>query len=143
MQPPDNTNRTKYFFHCVLFIELPSVSIVGGTAVKTVPVGGNLTLECQGTGIPQPSVRWDRIDGQLHDDIVIKDNKLYIVKAKASFGGTYRCSVENRVGSVQSQIVIFIQGNHCIHQLSSYESIGHLHDDVTSLPVQECFTTFP
>lgn len=85
--------------------------IVGGTSVKTVPVGGNLTLQCRGTGIPKPTIRWNRVDGELPDNVEEDDGALLIKEAQPSYGGTYRCTVSNRVGSVQSQVVIFIQGN--------------------------------
>ena len=38
----------------ISFSDLPSVVITGGTSVKTVSVGKNLTLECIANGTPQP-----------------------------------------------------------------------------------------
>ena len=97
-------------FHICLS-DLPHVTIAGGTSVKTVPVGGNLTLECIGTGIPQPHIQWSRIDGPLSDGLVVEGGFLIIKNARHSYGGAYKCEVTNRVGSVQSRVAIFVQGS--------------------------------
>lgn len=95
--------------------DLPHVTIRGGTSVKTVPVGGNLTLECIGTGSPQPRIRWSRIDGPLSEGLVIEGGFLIVQNARLSYGGAYKCEVTNRVGSVQSRVAVFVQGSSDIH----------------------------
>ena len=90
--------------------DIPSVSIVGGTAVKTVPVGGRLKLECQGSGIPSPTIQWSRLQGPIPPGIMVDGGLLFITNARLSHGGFYRCQVTNRVGSVQSQVEVFVQG---------------------------------
>ncbi|KAJ7379698.1 Basement membrane-specific heparan sulfate proteoglycan core protein [Desmophyllum pertusum] len=89
--------------------DLPSVSITGGASVKTVRVGGSLTLECRGTGIPKPEIQWFRVDGPLPEGITIEGGVLVVANARHSHGGAYACNVTNRVGSVQSQVAIFVQ----------------------------------
>ncbi|XP_078373536.1 basement membrane-specific heparan sulfate proteoglycan core protein-like [Oculina patagonica] len=89
--------------------DLPSVSITGGASVKTVPVGGSLTLECRGTGIPKPEIVWSSVGGPLPEGIVIEGGLLVIANARHSHGGAYACNVTNRVGSVQSQVAVFVQ----------------------------------
>lgn len=99
---------------CILhyfFSDLPSVTITGGTSVKTVPVGRSLTLECHGTGIPKPEIQWFRVGSPLPEGIVVEGGLLVIANAKHSHGGAYACNVTNRVGSVQSQVAIFVQGS--------------------------------
>lgn len=99
----------------VLFLsflpDLPSVTITGGTSVKTVPVGGSLTLECLGTGIPKPEIQWSRLGGPLPEGIVTEGGLLVITNARHLHGGEYVCNVTNRVGSVQSEVAIFVQGS--------------------------------
>ena len=97
-----------------LFSDLPSVTIRGGTSVKTVSVGGNLTLECIGTGNPKPQIQWSRVDGQLPQGLIIEDGILIIQNARHSYGGVYICEATNRIGSVQSQVAIFVQGASCL-----------------------------
>ena len=78
--------------------------------MKTVAVGRNLTLECRGTGIPKPSIQWSRVDKTLPTGVVVEEGILLILKARQSSGGKYRCTVSNRVGKVQSQVILFVQG---------------------------------
>ena len=87
------------------------MTITGGASVKTVPVGGSLTLECQGTGIPTPEITWSRVDGPLPQGITIDGGLFVIEKVQLSHGGAYACNVTNRVGSVQSQVSVFVQGS--------------------------------
>ena len=97
-----------------LFSDLPSVTIRGGTSVKTVSVDGNLTLECIGTGNPKPQIQWSRVDGQLPQGLIIEGGILIIQNARHSYGGVYICEATNRIGSVQSQVAIFVQGASCL-----------------------------
>lgn len=92
------------------FTDLPSVVITGGASVKTVSVGGSMTLECRGTGIPKPKIKWSRVGSSLPEGIVVEGGVLVITNAQHSHGGAYACNVTNRVGSVQSQVAIFVQG---------------------------------
>lgn len=95
----------------LFFSDLPSVTITGGASVKTVPVGGALTLECRGTGIPKPEITWSRVGSPLPEGIVVEGGVLVITNAQHSHGGAYACDATNRVGSVQSQVAIFVQGS--------------------------------
>ena len=86
------------------------MTITGGASVKPVSVGGSLTLECRGTGIPKPKITWSRVGSSLPEGIVVEGGVLVITNAQHSHGGAYACNVTNRVGSVQSQVAIFVQG---------------------------------
>ena len=94
----------------ISFSDLPSVVITGGTSVKTVSVGKNLTLECIANGTPQPEIQWTRVDGLLPEGLISKGGQLIFPRARLAYGGVYRCKVTNRVGSVQSEVAIFVQG---------------------------------
>lgn len=86
------------------------MTITGGASVKTVSVGRSLTLKCHGTGIPKPQIKWLRVGSSLPEGIVVEGGVLVITNAQHSHGGAYACNVTNRVGSVQSQVAIFVQG---------------------------------
>ena len=104
-------NTFQEFSFLYFFSDLPRVAITGGTSVKTVPVGGSLTLECRGTGIPKPEITWSRVDSPFPEGIVVKGGVLIITNAQHFHGGAYACNVTNRVGSAQSQVAIFVQGS--------------------------------
>ncbi|CAH3185759.1 unnamed protein product [Porites lobata] len=89
--------------------DLPSVVITGGTSVKTVSVGKNSTLECIANGTPQSEIQWTRVDGLLPEGLISKGGQLIFPRARLAYGGVYRCKVTNRVGSVQSEVAIFVQ----------------------------------
>lgn len=101
---------SRSIFGLNFFSDLPSVTITGGASVKTIPMGGSLTLECRGTGIPKPEIHWSRVGSSLPEGIVVEGGVLVITNAQHYHGGGYACNVTNRVGSVQSQVAIFIQG---------------------------------
>ena len=94
----------------ISFSDLPSVVITGGTSVKTVSVGKNLTLECIANGTQQPEIQWTRVDGLLPEGLISKGGQLIFPRVRLAYGGVYRCKVTNRVGSVQSEVAIFVQG---------------------------------
>ncbi|PFX26969.1 basement membrane-specific heparan sulfate proteoglycan core protein-like isoform X2 [Stylophora pistillata] len=89
--------------------DFPTGIISGGSSVTIVPVGGSLTLECLGTGIPTPEIMWSRVGGPLPGGITIDGGLLEIVNAQLYHGGPYVCNITNRVGSVRSQIVVLVQ----------------------------------
>lgn len=103
--------HSKIILFSIFFSDLPNVAITGGASVKTVSVGGSLTLECRGTGVPKPKIKWSRVGSSLPEGIVDEGRVLVITNAQHSHGGTYACDVTNRVGSVQSQVAIFVQGS--------------------------------
>ena len=94
----------------ISFSDLPSVVITGGTSVKTVSVGKNLTLECIENGTPQPEIQWTSIDGLLPEGLISKGGQLIFPRARLAYGGIYRCKVTNSAGSVQSEVAILLQG---------------------------------
>ncbi|XP_074625452.1 basement membrane-specific heparan sulfate proteoglycan core protein-like isoform X6 [Acropora palmata] len=87
----------------------PSVTIKGGKTFHTVSVAGNLTLDCIGTGIPQPKVQWSRVVSPMSQPLTSKGGLLVIRNAQHFHAGTYKCEVSNRAGSVHAQIVILVQ----------------------------------
>lgn len=97
-------------FLYVSFLASPSVTIKGGKTFHTVSVGGNLTLDCIGTGIPQPKVQWSRVVSPMSQPLTSKGGLLVIRNAQHFHAGTYNCKVSNRAGSVHAQVVILVQG---------------------------------
>ena len=77
----------------ISFSDLPSVVITGGTSVKTVSVGKNLTLECIANGTPQPEIQWTRVDGLLPEGLVSKGGQLIFPRARLAYGVTFHAAV--------------------------------------------------
>ncbi|XP_066547238.1 basement membrane-specific heparan sulfate proteoglycan core protein isoform X4 [Amia ocellicauda] len=88
---------------------LPKVMINVRTAVQTVMVGNAVEFECQAIGDPQPTVSWSKVGGQLPPHIMVNGGMLRIDQVKEADAGHYRCTATNKVGSVQSEVVLNVQ----------------------------------
>lgn len=57
---------------------------------------------------------WSRVDGPLPNGVTTDGGLLNIVNAQLYHGGPYVCNVTNKVGSVQSEIVVLVQGSYIL-----------------------------
>uniref|UniRef100_A0A674DER8 Heparan sulfate proteoglycan 2 n=1 Tax=Salmo trutta TaxID=8032 RepID=A0A674DER8_SALTR len=111
---------------------LPKVMINVRTSVQTVMVGNSVEFECQAIGEPQPTVRWSKVGGLLPAHIVVKGGMLKIEQVTDADAGQYRCTATNDVGSVQSQVVLNLDGElppKCIQVVNTLTVPGLTHED--------------
>lgn len=97
--------------HLFLFFPtaLPKVMINVRTSVQTVMIGNSVEFECQAVGDPEPTVQWSKVGGSLPAHIMVKGGMLKIEQVTEADAGQYRCTATNDVGSVQSQVVLYVQ----------------------------------
>ncbi|XP_075898523.1 basement membrane-specific heparan sulfate proteoglycan core protein [Nelusetta ayraudi] len=88
---------------------LPKVMINVRTSVQTVMIGNSVEFECQAVGDPEPTVQWSKVGGPLPAHIVVMGGMLKISQVTEADAGQYRCTATNDVGSVQSQVVLYVQ----------------------------------
>ncbi|XP_078281510.1 basement membrane-specific heparan sulfate proteoglycan core protein [Rhinoraja longicauda] len=88
---------------------LPIVMINVRTSMQMVMVGGSVEFECQAIGDPQPFVKWSKVESALPPDVIIRNGMLKFEHVKESDAGRYRCTATNEVGSVQSEVVLYVQ----------------------------------
>lgn len=88
---------------------LPKVMINVRTSVQTVMIGNSVEFECQAVGDPEPTVQWSKVGGPLPTHIMVKGGMLRISQVTEADAGQYRCTATNDVGSVQSQVVLYVQ----------------------------------
>lgn len=88
---------------------LPKVMINVRTSVQTVMIGNSVEFECQAVGDPEPTVQWSKVGGSLPAHIMVKGGMLKIEQVTEADAGQYRCTATNDVGSVQSQVVLYVQ----------------------------------
>ncbi|XP_012576655.1 PREDICTED: hemicentin-2 [Condylura cristata] len=81
--------------------ELPSVVIVGGEDV-TAPFLQPVTLRCEGTGVPPPSLRWWK-DGVA---LAASGGSLQIEKVDLRDEGVYTCVATNPAGESSSDVAL-------------------------------------
>ena len=103
-----NCNRDIIF--CYVFTEKPSIrpSITTHPQGDVVREGNNVTLSCNVSGNPEPSISWT-IDGfQVNTTINSQisfsadEKQLTITNAKRTDNGNYRCVAENSLGIATS-----------------------------------------
>ncbi|XP_069775261.1 basement membrane-specific heparan sulfate proteoglycan core protein isoform X3 [Narcine bancroftii] len=88
---------------------LPIVMINVRTSMQMVMVGGSVEFECQAIGDPQPFVRWSKVEGALSPEILVNNGMLKIEHVRESDAGRYRCTATNDAGSVESEVVLYVQ----------------------------------
>jgi len=86
---------------CCVFSEKPAITVhPQGDILKE---GENVTLSCNATGNPAPTISWTRDGSPLNASgkISFSENKklLTITNVSRTDSGEYRCGAENRVGS--------------------------------------------
>ncbi|XP_027279680.1 hemicentin-2 isoform X2 [Cricetulus griseus] len=81
--------------------ELPSVHIIGGENL-TAPFLQPVTLQCVGTGVPTPSLRWWK-DGVA---MATSGGRLQIEKADLRDEGVYTCVATNLAGESKKDVTL-------------------------------------
>ena len=71
---------------------------------QTVTEGGNVTLSCHASGIPQPMVSWLKAGGQR-----VYGSVLMLPKVNRSEAGEYRCEATNECGNASETARIDVQ----------------------------------
>ena len=66
--------------------------------------GGNVTLSCQASGIPEPIVSWFKANGQRIDA-----SELVLRNISRSEAGEYRCEASNECGNASGTTTIDVQ----------------------------------
>ena len=81
--------------------------------------GSDVTLPCEVTGDPWPTIRWsrDELDIDLYSDehkMMMRDTgQLVIPEVKVEDAASYLCVAENPAGLVSQEITLVIHGISC------------------------------
>ena len=88
------------------FIEKPSSPVV------TVREKQNVTLPCNATGFPQPTITCYRNGHVIEEKQRVKAGYLEITEIQSEDRGNYTCTAENLLGRDQFSINLIVQGMH-------------------------------
>ena len=69
-------------------------SITQITQDQNITEGGNVTLSCQVSGVPAPTVSWIKPDGQRHNE-----KTLQVTHINRTQAGEYKCEARNECGN--------------------------------------------
>ncbi|XP_004688211.1 PREDICTED: hemicentin-1 [Condylura cristata] len=107
-------------------LTLQSPPIITLEPVETVVnAGGKVTLNCQATGEPHPTITWSRQghsiswDERVH---MLPNNSLYIGAAQKEDTSEYECVARNLMGSVLVRVPVTIQVHGGFSQWSAWRS---------------------
>ena len=70
----------------------------------TVYEGATITLKCNVTGNPQPTIRWTKGNGS--NAALSSQNTLTMLKVNQTASGTYHCTASNGIGSPDTRSVL-------------------------------------
>uniref|UniRef100_A0A8D2B9D0 Hemicentin-1 n=1 Tax=Sciurus vulgaris TaxID=55149 RepID=A0A8D2B9D0_SCIVU len=94
-------------------LTLQSPPIITLEPVETIiSAGGKVTLDCQATGEPHPTVTWSRQGHTIPWDdriSVLPNNSLHIAAAQKEDTSEYECVARNLMGSVLVRVPIIVQ----------------------------------
>ena len=91
----DNCNYLK-----TIFAVPPGIANVSNDQV--VCEGSLVTLSCNATGRPTPTINWTKVEGNGKDSaplLPVVDGKYVLSNIQRSGNGTYRCTAHNGVGT--------------------------------------------
>ena len=72
---------------------------------ETITEGGSVTLSCNASGMPSPTVSWIKVDGHTHTN----SSELMFTNINRNEAGEYRCEASNECGNVSESARIFVQ----------------------------------
>ena len=69
----------------------------------------NVTIACNATGQPQPSITWSKAFGSLpKEKAAVKNGALTIYDVAKNDGGIYMCKAENIIGWARSTVLVMV-----------------------------------
>lgn len=88
--------------------------------MQTVLAGTTVELECLGLGEPRPHVTWSKVGGRIRPGVLVHAGTLTIEQVERADAGQYRCTATNAVGTVQSHVILHVQGEHGDAEVGMY-----------------------
>ena len=107
-----------------LHIVLPNIQAPVNTTTIMIDEGRNITITCEATGYPLPTIVWSRSNGALSDRVLVSDGvstptgngnvtrvsvNLTIMSISREDTGVYVCSANNFIGSDSTSVSVTVQ----------------------------------
>ena len=87
------------------FTELPTDNLV------SVNAGEDAIITCRATGNPAPNYSWRKLEEELPESSTVDvEGNLKLIRVIKKDAGVYRCTAENRVGTISQDIELEVIG---------------------------------
>ncbi|GAB1601974.1 limbic system-associated membrane protein-like, partial [Argonauta hians] len=97
--------QDKQFFYNVTVTIPPTVKILRNAGPRIVMLSEPLSLDCVGTGKPDPKIIWQKNRGALPDHVEKDGNSLLIGSVIDEDAGEYECTADNGVGNPVNDVI--------------------------------------
>ena len=88
--------------------EAPEVTVY---PVNQIVIGGReAVFYCNTSGIPSPTVRWDRLGPGLPETAMVTNGVLNVISVGPSDEGVYTCTATNSEGSAKANVKLEVIG---------------------------------
>ena len=84
--------------------------------------GANITLTCNATGEPPPTIAWTKVLDNGSDSVVLFTGEKFALSNNRSNDGMYRCTAGNGIGSAVNHIARVTVNTICEYSWSVTES---------------------
>lgn len=92
------------FLHLCFSLAPPMITVWPKRRYK-VDAGENLTLTCNSTGSPMPTISWTK-EGVPQNQFYVSGHKLHLMDVKRKDVGSYRCTATNAYGTATSHTIV-------------------------------------
>ncbi|KAJ3587381.1 hypothetical protein NHX12_010979 [Muraenolepis orangiensis] len=106
-------------------------SVMTSATKITSPLGSNLLIRCDATGLPTPSLVWTKSDGSPANNTVqespsegVRWSVLSLVGVLSGDAGTYSCSARNPAGSARALVSVSVTGGDDLTTLLPVKTSG-------------------
>lgn len=98
-------------YHLICFSSDTSVAPTAlvTPAKQSVNEGASTILSCQVTGVPYPTIQWNKVGGALPDNHVIDGGLLRIQEVRKEDEGMYVCVAQNKKGVKQATGIVEVR----------------------------------
>lgn len=119
--------------------EAPEVAVASTS--EAVIEGEKAEFRCKASGIPTPTIAWERLGSDLPNGALVRNGLLTIPSAGPEDAGTYTCKAVNDEGEDSTNVLLEVIGKEMSQDLEQMPSSTLNGICVSSQPSENIFNT--